>query len=273
MQLVSFDIFRTLGLPNTLNLKAESFLKHRAELQRADWVLFPEYWQLNALIYGLGCRVFPSQASYLVGHDKMEMVRAFSASVPQHTPQTLIKANDESNREWVWREMDKPFVAKLPKSSMGQGVWLVETPGDWRRYCAMADVLYVQEYLPIERDLRVVVIGNQVVDSYWRLQAARGFYNNVAQGGTVDRSIPIPEAALQLVRQVAKTLGVNYAGFDVAMVGNHPYLLEFNRLFGTRGVAGGQEAIRNLMWNYLQEELVPPKPSHPGLRRKLRRAA
>ena len=35
MQLVSFDIFRTLGLPNTLNLKAESFLKHRAELQRA----------------------------------------------------------------------------------------------------------------------------------------------------------------------------------------------------------------------------------------------
>ena len=82
MQLVSFDIFRTLGLPNTLNLKAESFLKHRAELQRADWVLFPEYWQLNALIYGLGCRVFPSQASYLVGHDKTEMVRAFTASVP-----------------------------------------------------------------------------------------------------------------------------------------------------------------------------------------------
>jgi glutathione synthase/RimK-type ligase-like ATP-grasp enzyme len=137
----------------------------------------------------------------------------FRASVPQHTPQTLIKANDESNREWVWREMDKPFVAKLPKSSMGQGVWLIESTFDWRRYCAMADVLYVQEYLPIERDLRVVVVGN------------------------------------------------------------HPYLLEFNRLFGTRGVAGGQETIRNLMWNYLQEELVPPKPSHPGLRRKLRRAA
>jgi len=273
MQLVSFDIFRTLGLPNTTNLKAESFFKHRTDLQQADWVLFPEYWQLNALIYGLGCRVFPSHASYLIGHNKTEMARAFSASVPQNTPHTLIKANDESNRDSVWREMDKPFVAKLSRSSMGQGVWLIESPSDWQRYCAMADVLYVQEYLPIERDLRIVVIGNRVVDAYWRLQASQGFYNNIAQGGTVDRSIPIPESALQLVQQVATSLGINHAGFDIAMVGNHPYLLEFNRLFGTRGVAGGQEAIKNLIWNYLQEALVPPKPSRPGLGRKLRRAA
>lgn len=273
MQLVSFDIFRTLGLPNTLNIKAESFFKHRTELQLADWVLFPEYWQLNALVYGLGCRVFPSQASYLVGHNKTEMARAFSACVPQHTPHTFIKTNDESNREWLWREMDKPFVAKLTKSSMGQGVWLIESLDDWRRYCAIAEVLYVQEYLPIERDLRVVVIGNRVLDSYWRLQAAQGFYNNVAQGGTVDRSIPIPESAVQLVQQVASTLGVNYAGFDVAMVGSHPYLLEFNRLFGTRGIAGGQEAIKRLIWDYLQEELAPPKPKRPNPGRKLRRAA
>jgi ribosomal protein S6--L-glutamate ligase len=273
MQLASFDIFRTLGLPNTTNFKPESFLQHRAELQAADWVLFPEYWQLNALIYGLHCRVFPSQASYLIGHNKTEMVRAFTASVPQHTPHTLIRANDESNREWVWREMDAPFVAKLTRSSMGQGVWLIESPGDWRRYCAIADVLYVQEYLPIDRDLRIVVIGNEVVDSYWRLQAARGFYNNVAQGGTVDRDIPVPESALQLVRQVARTLGINHAGFDVAMVGNHPYLLEFNRRFGTQGVAGGQGAIRNFIWNYLQEELEPPKPKRPGIGRRLPRAA
>jgi len=109
-----------------------------------------------------------------------------------------------------------------------------------------------------------------VVDSYWRLQAAQGFYNNVAQGGAVDRSIPIPDAAVHLVQQVASTLGVNYAGFDVAMVGNHPYLLEFNRLFGTRGVAGGQGAIKNLIWDYLQKELVPPKPFQPKHARKLR---
>ncbi len=277
MQLVSFDIFRTLGLPGLINLKAESFLQHRAELQQSDWVLFPEYWQLNALVYGLGCRIFPSQSSYLIGHNKTEMVRTFSACVPRHTPHTLIRPNDESNREWIWREMDTPFVAKLTKASMGEGVWLIESSADWQRFCARTDVLYVQEYLPIDRDLRIVVVGKEVVDAYWRVQASQGFYNNIARGGAIDRSTPVPETALQLVQQVASTLGVNYAGFDIAMVGNHPYLLEFNRLFGTQGVTGGQRAINRFVWNYLQAEVAPPKPHLPrvGPRagRRLRRAA
>ena len=273
MQLVSFDIFRTLGLPNTTIFKTESFLKHSADLQRADWVLFPEYWQLNALVYGLGCRIFPSQASYLIGHNKTEMIRTFLACVPQYTPHTLIKVNDDSNRDQVWQVMDVPFVAKLPKSSMGQGVWLIESLNDWHRYCALTEVLYVQEYLPIERDLRIVVIGKQVVDSYWRLQAAQGFYNNISQGGVVDRSIPIPESAIHLAQTVATSLGINHAGFDIAMVGNHPYLLEFNRLFGTRGIAGGQAALTKYMWKYLQEELEPPQPTRPNVNGKFGRAA
>jgi ribosomal protein S6--L-glutamate ligase len=273
MQLVSFDLFRTLGLPNTTNLKAASFLQHREELRRADWVLFPDYWQLNPLIYGLGCQVFPSQSSYLIGHNKTEMHRAFAACVPQHVPHTVIKANEESNRELLWQEMELPFVAKLTKSSMGQGVWLIESIQDWRRYCELSEVLLVQEYLPIERDLRIVVVGNRVVDSYWRLQAAKGFYNNVAQGGLVDRSLAIPDAAIQLVLDVARTLGVNHAGFDIAMVGSHPYLLEFNRLFGTRGLACNQAAMNKIIWDYLAEKLEPPKPTDPVQNGKIKRAA
>ena len=273
MHLVSFDIFRSLGLPNTTHLKADTFLKHQDELQQADWVLFPEYWQLNALIYGMACRIFPSQASFLIGHNKTEMLRTFSACIPKNVPHTQIRANDEINRESLWREMDLPFVAKLTKSSMGQGVWLIENLSDWRRYCEISDVLYVQEYLPIAQDLRIVVVGNRVVDSYWRLQAAQGFYNNIAQGGVVDRSCIVPEAAVNLVQQVATLLGINYAGFDVAMVGNHPYLLEFNRLFGTRGIAGGQVAINSYIWDYLQTELEPPKPTRPWVGGKFRRAA
>ena len=64
MHLVSFDIFRTLGFPDTTVLKPAQFLNHKPLLLETDWVLFPEYWQPNALVYGLGCRVFPSEASY-----------------------------------------------------------------------------------------------------------------------------------------------------------------------------------------------------------------
>lgn len=35
----------------------------------------PEDWQLNALVYGLKCRVSLSHGSYRIGHDKVEMTR------------------------------------------------------------------------------------------------------------------------------------------------------------------------------------------------------
>ena len=273
MQLVSFDIYRTLGLPNTTSIKSEKFLNHRDSLLNCDWVLFPEYWQLNVLLYALGCQIFPSQASYLIGHNKTEMLRTFAACEPRHTPHTLVKANGEENRHAIWQEMDLPFVAKLTKSSMGEGVWLIECLSDWQNYCQKTDVLYVQEYLPIDRDLRIVIIGSRIVDAYWRLQANKGFYNNVAQGGVVDRSTPIPAAAMEVALKVATKLGINYAGFDIAMVGRHPYLLEFNRLFGTRGILGGQAVLNQHVWNYLLAQLEPPKPTQPPVQKNIKRVA
>lgn len=66
MHLVSFNVFRTLGLPNTTVLKPDQFLQHRQLLQQADWVLFPEYWQLNSWCMGSGAgcfRAWPVTAS------------------------------------------------------------------------------------------------------------------------------------------------------------------------------------------------------------------
>lgn len=261
MHLVSFDIFRTLGLPNTTVLKPDNFLRHRALLQEADWVLFPEYWQLNALVHGLKCRVFPSVASYRIGHDKVEMTRAFQTVAPAHTPWTLIEANGPHEREQVWAAMTHPFVAKLPKASMGEGVWLIESRDDWRRYCEVTDVLYVQEYLPIDRDVRVVVIGDRVLTAYWRTQADQGFYNNVAKGGHIDNS-PVPEAVTQLALKLARDLEVDHAGFDIALVDGYPYVLEFNRLFGNQGLGLGSE-LQGAILDYLQCQTEPRDPNGP----------
>ncbi|MFW5825439.1 MAG: ATP-grasp domain-containing protein [Marinobacter sp.] len=240
MRLVSFDIFRTLGFPDTTVLKPEQLLKHKPLLQEADWVLFPEYWQLNALVYGLRCRVFPSEASYRIGHDKVEMTRAFQAVAPEHTPWTLIEANGPREREQVWETMPLPFVAKLPKASMGEGVWLIECRQDWLRYCDCTPVLYVQEYLPIDRDVRVVIVGDRVVTAYWRTQAEQGFYNNVARGGRIDTG-PVPAVVTDLALRLAQSLGVDHAGFDIALVEGYPYVLEFNRLFGNQGLGQGSD--------------------------------
>src|SRR5690554_3197602 len=126
MAWVSFDIFRTLGFADTLQLKPEQVFTHKSDISSAAWVLYPEYWQLNALVYGLKARVFPSEASYRLGHNKIEMTRAFELVAPTNIPTTHIVANTPENAEGLWQEMSLPFVAKLPKASQGDGVWLIE---------------------------------------------------------------------------------------------------------------------------------------------------
>ncbi|MBW2941020.1 ATP-grasp domain-containing protein [Zhongshania aquimaris] len=276
MAWISFDVFRTLGFNDTLQLKPEQIFKHKDDITSADWVLYPEYWQLNALIYGLKAKVFPSQASYLLGHNKIEMTRAFEVVAPANIPQTEIRANTPGNADELWELMLLPFVAKLPKASQGSGVWLIQTRADWKAYLERTDILYVQEYLPINRDIRVVIIGDQVVCAYWRLQSDQGFYNNVAKGGVIDQS-PVPAQAVNLALHLATSLSIDHGGFDIAMVSDHPYVFEFNRLFGNQGIEGGDQKIREAIIDYLHRKREPTQPNFPKApangRKRLHRVA
>jgi ribosomal protein S6--L-glutamate ligase len=256
MRIVSFDAFRSLGIPGVTYIKPDYFQKHLDMLSQSDWVLFPEYWQVNALRYGLNVRVFPSMASYHIGHSKIEQTRVLQCICPHNIPKTLILENTDSNRDYVWQEMDIPFVVKIPISSEGRGVFLIDTIQQWRDYCSQQPVLYAQEYLPINRDMRIVVIGKNIIGGYWRLQSGNGFYNNIAQGGSVHVA-PLPDAAIDLVQRIALRLDINHGGFDVAMLGNHPYILEFNRLFGNQGLSKQGIKPSDHIYEYLRDESGP----------------
>jgi ribosomal protein S6--L-glutamate ligase len=63
-----------------------------------------------------------------------------------------------------------------------------------------------------------------------------------------------------LVRSVARTLGIDHGGFDVAMVNGHPYLFEFNRLFGLDGLQTLGLRMDELIYAHLKRLSTPPKP-------------
>ena len=122
----------------------------------------------------------------------------------------------------------------------------------------------MQEYLPIHRDLRVVWVGNKVVTAYWREQGD-GFHFNVARGGVMNFDV-VPPAALELVNEVATALGIDHAGFDVAVVAGHCYLLEFNVLFGLDGLNRQGIRVGDYVTRYLNvEDDHPTKPIRPRL--------
>ena len=268
MRLLSFDPLRSLDIPGVTSLKPEHMFGRRQDLLEADWILYPRQWQVNALVYGLKRRIFPSISSYHLGEDKVEMTRAFWSVAPTHVPLTLILPAGDEAVEQVLDTIGLPVVVKEPKASEGRGVRKIERASELRAHAATVDTLYAQELLPIDRDLRVVWIGDRVVAAYWRVAALGAFHNNVARGATVSFD-DIPLAAVQLVARVAFELGVDHAGFDVAMVDGHPYLVEFNTLFGTAGLETMGVKAGPLILDYLNRRSRDPEwPTRPeGARR------
>ena len=145
---------------------------------------------------------------------------------------------------------------------MGNGVFLIESQRDWQSYLALSPVIYAQEYLPIDRDLRIVWAGDRIVGGYWRIQSEQGFYNNIAKGGQVEDGI-LPSEAMALVERLATGLGIDHGGFDIAMVGHYPYVFEFNRIFGNQGLAGKQQAVDGAILDYLRRKTPIDDPGTP----------
>jgi ribosomal protein S6--L-glutamate ligase len=231
MLLLSFDPLRTFDVPGASYLKPAQWLAEKPRILAADWVLFAPSWLVNTVAYALHKRVFPSLPSYHLGYDKVQMTRAFQALVPAHVPATVIARADDAGVAQVMETLAFPLVVKHPRDSMGHGVTLVEDLRALRGLLPQSEVLYAQECLPIDRDLRVVWVGEEIVTAYWRIGGSDGFHHNIARGAEVSFDA-IPPAALELVRYLGRELRIDHAGFDIAMVGEHPYLFEFNLLFG-----------------------------------------
>lgn len=264
MRLVSFDPFPTLGIPGVRHVKPTAWFAARDLVCDADWVLFPEYWQVGVLTHVWRKPIFPSASSYHLGHDKVEMTRAFQAVAPRHTPHTLILPNERWAREAVLDELSFPFVAKERRSSMGAGVRLIASAAEWAAWAEDREELYAQEYLPITRDLRVVYVGDEVVAGYWRRAADGGFLNNVSQGASISFD-DVPVEALDFVAATARALGVDHAGFDLAWLDGFPYLLEFNVRFGNRALAQRGIRIPPRIHDWLVRSSRPPvDPEQPA---------
>lgn len=257
LRLVTFDPFRTLGIPGARYVKPEAMESARDAIAAADFVLFPATWQVNALEYGWRKRIYPSPASYRIGFDKVEMTRAFAAVVPEAVPRTLILPSGPDAVDRAADELGFPLVVKEPRNSMGRGVFLAESRPELAALAARLPVLYVQERLPIDRDLRVVVVGGRVVAAYWRIGREGGFHTNVSKGGTVSFD-DVPPAALELVDRTAAALGVDHAGFDVAMTPDGAYLLELNVLFGNAGLTERGIHVPALIHAHLLTVTSPP---------------
>ena len=101
--------------------------------------------------------------------------------------------------------------------------------------------------------------------AYWRRRPEWGFHTNVARGGDIVFA-PVPPAAVALAERLAVSLSIDHAGFDIAMLGDHPYVLEFNLLFGNRGLGECGVDLGGEITRYLSSMTPKNRPTRPRRR-------
>ncbi len=129
----------------------------------------------------------------------------------------------------------KPIVG-----SMGFGALKLEDPDVAfvvaRTLAQLGQPIYVQQYVEKpNRDIRVFVVGSQVIAAYYRVQQG-SWKTNIAQGA---RAVPMNRMDSELSEiaiKSCKILGLHYAGVDIAETKDGYVVLEVNASPGWKGL-------------------------------------
>ncbi|MCF8025342.1 MAG: ATP-grasp domain-containing protein [Desulfobacteraceae bacterium] len=205
-----------------------------AMIREAGKVYYPSIFYAD-MFAAMGKPIFPSIHNYRFVQDKIKQTALFEIlDVPR--PRTRIFYGKRL-QEKILSYFAFPFVAKIPRgSSLGRGVFLIRNPDDLDKYCSLTKTAYIQEYLPVDRDIRVVVIGDEVSHAYWRVAAEGEFRTNLACGAGI-RTGKVPGGALRLARDTARKCGWNDVGIDICIYRDRFYVLEANMKYGKAGFA------------------------------------
>ncbi len=203
-----------------------------AAIAAAEKIYYPSSFYAE-LFAAMGKPIFPSVHTYRFAQDKIKQSALFAMLGIPH-PRTRAFYG-QRREEKILAHFAFPFVGKIPRgSALGRGVYLLQSIADLQQYLALTQTAYIQQYLPIDRDMRIVVIGSEVACAYWRIAPPGQFRTNVEQGGQI-RLDRISDEARRLALYTARKCGWNDVGIDLCFHEGQYYVLEGNMKYGRSG--------------------------------------
>ena len=205
--------------------------EHLELLRESSRLYYPTHHYEDVLL-AMGKKVFPRNYYGYLGN-KIKQTELFTLLDIPH-PRTQIYYG-RRRKQKILQDFDFPFVAKIPVgSSQGKGVYLIQNENELDKYLETNRSAYIQEYLLFDRDLRIVVIGGEIIHAYWRIGRENDFRHNVSQGAEISFN-DIPEEALGFALNIVEKCGFDEVGLDICHVNNRFYVLEANMVFGLVG--------------------------------------
>ena len=241
---------------NTLGVRTNfsDYSYQEAELIRAaNKIYYPTTFYAD-LFDAMGKATFPSYHTYKCVQDKIKQTALFELLKIPHPRTRVFYGKRQKNS--IQQYFDFPFIAKIPRgSAMGRGVYLIHNEKDLRSYLKEVSPAYIQEYLPIDRDIRVVVIGKRIVHAYWRVATENEFRSNVALGGRIELE-EVPQNAKRLALKTAKACRWDDVGIDICEHNGQFYILEANMKYGREGFRKAGLDYDRLMESMIENEEI-----------------
>ena len=163
-------------------------------------------------------RFIPSMDTQFSNKSK-ENVTRFAWKYDLPIPKTYIYYNHKN----AYKFLEKCEYPKIVKKSYGPsnyGGYFVHKVDDFkeakdlfaqRKYHPM----YFQDFVPMEADIRVMLIGHKPVCAFWRRAPEGEWLTNTSQGGSMDY-MDVPKNVLDLAVKVSKAAKAEYWACDVA---------------------------------------------------------
>jgi ribosomal protein S6--L-glutamate ligase len=249
---------RLRGVPEVLTLGVKPnfhdyTLRERELILNAPIILYPtlNYAQFFTT---LGKRIFPSLETHLYADEKIKQTTLFLMWGIPH-PRTRIYYHLHHGD--IMKDFSFPFVAKLPRASaQGRGVFKINNQGELEGYLRRTRVAYIQEFLPHQRDLRVILINYEPILAYWRVCPRDSFKTNIFQGGSFDFE-EIPSEGVKMAQEFSQKCKFNDVGLDFIQKDGRWYLMEANMKYGRKGLQmRGMDLKEILREKLLSGELI-----------------
>ncbi len=195
----------------------------------------------------IGKKTFPNFHTYKFVQDKIRQTAIFKMlDIPHPGTRTFYGRKQKIK---ILNYFNFPFIGKKPRgSSQGRDVFLIKNIKDLKKYLLIDQPAYIQEYIPVGKDIRVVIIGDKIRIAYFREAGINDFRTNISQGGKI-KFADIPKPALDLALNTAKRCGWDDVGIDIIQKKNKFFIIEANMKYGTKGFKKAGIDYKNLLEN------------------------
>ncbi len=187
----------------------------------------------------------PLDAILTAGDKILTLSRFWRAGIP--FPETVIALNGEA-AERAEKLVKFPVIDKPPIGSWGRLVTLVKDSQSFKSIVEHRELYQsqalkthlIQRYVDGGRDLRILVLGEEVLGAIWRSASSGDWRSNVARGGLV-KMAELDEELRELALKVSSVIGGEFIAIDIFKE-NERYLV--NEVNGVPEFKGFMEATR-----------------------------